>query len=72
MIDPKAYNKPVPKLWFRVLIMVHGLTGISAITAAIQDKPWILAGIMGVGYITDMIIRFIKQDNPELEDASKN
>lgn len=69
-IDVKEHNKPIPKLWYRVLLIVHGVLGLSVIGAAVQDKPWIMVGIMALGYVLDQVIRFIKQDNPNI-DAEK-
>lgn len=66
-INPKHYNSSVPKIWYRILLIIHGLTTISAVTAAINDKPWIMVAVMGTGYVCDLVIRFIKEDNPEID-----
>jgi len=71
MINPSNFNKPVPKFWYRVLIVVHSLTMISAITTAVKDYPWVSLGILVTGYVTDMIIRFIRQDNPNIDEPTE-
>lgn len=71
-ISPKNHNKPVPLTLYRILLILHGVLGLSVVGAAVGHKPWIGMGIMAVGYILDQVIRFIKQDHPELNDIQGN
>jgi hypothetical protein len=66
-LDVKNHNKPVPKLWYRILLTLHGILGLSVVVSAFEDKPWVGMGLMLTGYILDHIIRFIRQDNPEID-----
>lgn len=64
-IDVNDHNKPIPKIWYRVLLVTHGIMGLSVVGTLVEGKPYWSVGCMVAGYILDWVIRFIKEDHPD-------